>query len=56
MEFPDVEGNGKNKKFLYDGNRISTGYDGKILDIKVGDGHTTLGMSLLPWNYRLKNV
>lgn len=51
--FPEVEGRGKDKKFLYNGNRISTGDVGKVLDINIGDGYTTMGMSLLPWNCTL---
>lgn len=42
-------------ELLVNGYRVSVVQDEKVLETDDGDGCTTMGMHLLPWNNTLKN-
>ena len=46
---------GRGKWELSSGCKVSVGEDEKVLEMGVGDGHTTVRMNLAPLNYTLKN-
>ena len=49
-----VSGGGGKGELMFNGYRISVGKDEKVGELDGGDGCTTMGMCLMPWNCTLK--